>query len=284
MNATTVFEERKQDFLALLEGAQNVPARIEAAQLVLEQIACVLAQEEQDDTARQRQQAVMAALRRAPQMLYAAGAQGELVIAQAKKPEKPAKPLTGLRAIGAGVLALLALVELIDGRMLFALLQLAGGALVLFGGGLVPAQAAAAGAVKARGVLELDAKTLLEQIGNLCRAADVCESDLLLLEKAEGISRLSGTADEATIDLLLSMLEAKASGRADAAERTLDLAQQYLRMLGMEAVAYSADAAAYFDVLPTLAGERTIRPALLKDGKLLRRGVAAKAMERGVGA
>jgi len=79
-------------------------------------------------------------------------------------------------------------------------------------------------------------------------------------------------------------MEAKASGRADAGSRVLSLAEQYLRMLGMEAVMYSAQTAESFDVLPTLSGERTIRPALYKDGKLLRRGVAAKAMERSVGA
>lgn len=284
MNAITVFEERKEEFRAQIQAAQEAKARIAAAQLALEQIACVLAQEEQDDTARQRQQAVLALARRAPELLDSAGAQGELVIAQAKEAKKPAKALHGAKAIGAGLLALLAAVELIDGRFIFAAVQAAGCALLFLGGGALPALFARAGAAQARGIVTIDADVLLARVGDLCRAVDVCVSDLAILEKEAGLSRLSGTADEAMIDLLLAMLEAKASGRADAGERMLARAEQYLRMLGMEAVMYSAETADSFDVLPTLSGERTVRPALYKDGKLIRRGVAARAMERSVGA
>ncbi len=284
MNAITVFEERKEDFRAQLDAAADEKARIAAAQFALEQIACVLAQQEQDDIARQRQQAVLAVARRAPELLACAGAEGELVLAPAKKKKKPVRAAYGAKAIGAAILALLAAHELIDGQFIFAALQMAGGALVLLGGGALPARFGAAGAAQARGIVTIDADALLARVGDLCRAADVCVSDLSLLEKEAGLSRLSGTADEAMIDLLMAMMEAKASGRADAGERMLSLAEQYLRMLGMEAVMYSQDTEDCFDVLPTLTGERTIRPALFKDGKLIRRGVAARAMEGSVGA
>lgn len=282
MNAAAVFEERKDEFLALIAAAPDAPSRLDAAKTVMEQIACVLAQEEQDDALRQQQQAVFAALKRAPGVLSCAGAQGELVLAPERKKKPVGKGKWTLKAAGAGILALLAAVELIDGRLLFALLQLCGGALVLFGSGALSLPAL--GSMQARGIATVDAKALLGKIGDLCRAADVCCADLALLEREAGLMRLSGTADEATIDLLCAMLEAKASGRADAGERVMNLAEQYLCMLGMEAVYFSADTAAYFDVLPTLSGERTIRPAIVKDGKLLRRGVAAKAAERSVGA
>ena len=284
MNAMTVFEDRKDEFLECLESAQSAQARAEAAVFVIEQIACMLAQEETDSAARQRQQAVLAMAKRAPSLLAAAQAQGEMVIApqQTRRPEKGVK--LSAKTVGAGILALLAAYELIDGQLIFALLQAAGCALLIFGGGTLGTLAAQAGKAQARGVLSVDAPALLEQIGALCRAADVCVSDLELIGREEGLTRLSGTADEATLDLLSAMLEAKASGRSDAAERTLGLAEQYLKMLGVEAVFYSAESAACFDVLPTLSGERTIRPALLKDGRVIRRGVAAKAMERSVGA
>lgn len=284
MNAITVFEERKEDFRAQLDAAADEKARIAAAQFALEQIACVLAQQEQDDIARQRQQAVLAVARRAPELLACAGAEGELVLAPAKKKKKPVRAAYGAKAIGAAILALLAAYELIDGQFIFAALQAAGMALLLLGGGALPARFGAAGAAQARGIVTIDADALLARVGDLCRAADVCVSDLSLLEKEAGLSRLSGTADEAMIDLLMAMMEAKASGRADAGERMLSLAEQYLRMLGMEAVMYSRDTEDCFDVLPTLTGERTIRPALFKDGKLIRRGVAARAMEGSVGA
>lgn len=284
MNATTVFQDRKEEFLAQLQGAQDVPARIAAAQFVLEQIACVAAQEEQDDAARQRQQAVLAAMRRTPSLLCAAGARGELVFATPQSKNTAEKSFPRVKMAGAAILALLAAYELIDGQLIFAALQLLGSGLALFGGGALSALLPAAQSAQARGVMEIDAKALLDEIESLCRAADVCVNDLSLLDKEASLSRLSGTADEATLDLLVAMLEAKASGRQDAAARTLGLAEQYLRMLGVDAVFYSEESAAYFDVLPTLSGERTIRPALIKDGMLIRRGVAAKAMERSVGA
>ena len=88
---------------------------------------------------------------------------------------------------------------------------------------------------------------------------------------------LRGTADEAMLDLLSAMMEARASGRQDLALRSLDQAEQYLRMLGVQSVFYDAEHAALFDVLPARSGERTVRPALVRDGELVRRGVAAVA-------
>lgn len=284
MKALTVFEDRKEEFLDRIESAQGAQARIDAAVFVLEQIACVLAQEETSCTARQRQQAVLALIKSAPHLLCAAQAQGELVLAPAKHTEKNTPIKLSPKTIGAGLLALLAAYELIDGQLIFAALQAAGCALVLFGGGTLGSLAARAGQAQARGVLDVSAQALIERIGALCRAADVCVNDLDLIEKEAGLSRLSGTADEATLDLLVAMLEAKASGRQDAAARTLDQAEQYLHRLGIEPLYYCEENAAHFDVLPTLSGERTIRPALMKEGRVIRRGVAAKAMERSVSA
>ena len=109
-------------------------------------------------------------------------------------------------------------------------------------------------------------------------------SDLALLEKENGTARLSGTADDAMLDLLTALMEARASGRAELAMRSLSQAEQYLHALGIELIAYDAAHAQLFDVLPTMGEARTIRPAMMKDGKVLRRGVAALAAERSVGA
>ena len=66
--------------------------------------------------------------------------------------------------------------------------------------------------------------------------------------------------------------------------RSLAQAEQYLHMLGVELIGYDEQHAQLFDLLPTLGASRTIRPAMMSDGKILRRGVAATAMERSVGA
>jgi len=85
MNALTVFEDRRNDFLTQLEAAQGPQARAQTAVFIVEQIACVLAQEETDGAARQRQQAVLALCKASPSLLSAAKADGELVIAPAAK-------------------------------------------------------------------------------------------------------------------------------------------------------------------------------------------------------
>ena len=105
--------------------------------------------------------------------------------------------------------------------------------------------------------------------------------DLALLDLPAGGTRLTGTADDAMLDLLVALMEAKASGRDEMAMRSLSLAEEYLRMLGVEVVSYAPERAAMFDRLPTVGAARTVRPALLKDGRVLRRGVAAVAMEGG---
>ena len=123
----------------------------------------------------------------------------------------------------------------------------------------------------------IDAADMVREVGEICQAADLCAADLALIEQDNAPTRLSGTADEAMLDLLSAMMEARASGRQDLALRSLDQAEQYLRMLGVQSVFYDAEHAALFDVLPARSGERTVRPALVRDGELVRRGVAAVA-------
>ena len=278
MNAATAFSHREEELLARLGGAQDMEQATEACAMALEQTACELAQDEQDEHARQRQQAVMAVARRAPQLLRAATARGELVLEEAA-PRREARLKKGAKAAGLFLLAALAVYELIGGRAVFALLQAAGGALLLASGG---ENRAVDG--RARGIPGADAQTLVRTLRELCRAVDLCVSDLALLDREADAMRLSGTADGAMLDLLTALLEAKASGHDELAMRSLARAEQYLRMLGVEPVAYDVAHAPLFDCLPTMGEPRTIRPALVQDGKTLRRGVAAIPMERSVGA
>lgn len=283
MNAAAAFSHREAELLKQLAGAQEIEQAIAACSMALEQTACELAQDEQDEHARQRQQAVMALARRAPQLLRAASARGELVVSgeqAAPAQSRQEKLRRGARAAGTFLLAALAVYELIGGHAMFAVLQLSGGALLLAAGkseqAAVPCQA--------RGIPCVDADAAVRMLRGLCQAADVCVSDLALLDKDAGMARLTGTADDAMLDLLTALMEAKASGRSELAMRSLSQAEQYLHALGVELIAYDAAHAQLFDVLPTMGEARTIRPAMMKDGKLLRRGVAALGTERSVGA
>lgn len=282
MNAATAFEHRKEALEAQLAQAGTIDEAIAACQMALEQTACELAQDEQDEHARQRQQAVMALARRAPSLLRAACARGEMIVKQAEKPAQQdagGKLRRAACAAGAFLLAALAVYEVIDGKAAFAALQMMGGAMLAWGlrTGEKPAEA---GVYAARGVPMIEAKLAVRMLADLCQSADVCVSDLMLLEQDAGMARLSGTADEAMIDLLVSLMEAKESGRNELAMRSLAQAEQYLRMLGMELIRYDEAHAGLFDVLPTMGEARTIRPAVMKDGKLVSRGTAACPMER----
>lgn len=279
MDAVTAFEHREDVLRAQLEKAQDMQAAVSACAMALEQAACELAQEEQDERARQRQQAVLALARQTPLLLQSARARGELVMPETQQDASGWGRLArGMQLCGVLALTALAVVDFVRGCSGMALVQ-ALGVLMLAAGSLrvsgAPAQAVA------RGIPCVDAQTLIVQLKRLCQAADVCVSDLAQLDHpADGV-RLSGTADDAMLDLLVALMEAKASGRDEMAMRSLSLAEEYLRMLGVEAVSYAPEHDAMFDRLPTVGAARTVRPALLKDGRVLRRGVAAVAMEGG---
>lgn len=284
MEAYAAFEAKREELRARLEAAQDANEAASIAAAALERIAGELAQDEEDELARQRQQAVMALVRRAPLCLRAARGKGQLIVEDAPAQKAPEDRLgKGIRLAGLCMLAALAVAEAIDGRLLFAALQLAGGALLIAGlsrGGNHAAQQAQ-GTVRAQAVTSADAAELERMIGELCQAADVCVSDLRLLERDGARARIVGTADEATLDLLVSLMEAQETGRGDVALRRLEQVKTYLRMMGIEAVDFAAgdaDCARMFDVLPTLGEMRTVRPALVKDGELLRRGVAVCAV------
>lgn len=283
MTASAAFSNREDLLLAQLQSARDIDQAVSACVMALEQIACELAQDEQDDHARQRQQAVIACLRHVPQLLKSTCARGELVIAQSTPPQIDARDKfrRGAKAAGAFLLGALSVYELLGGQTLFALLQLLGANLLFFGGRQQKAEPAQ---MQARGIPFADAKMLVRSLRQLCQAADICVSDLMLLEKDAGMARLSGTADDAMLDLLTALMEAKASGRDELAMRSLSQAEQYLHMLGVELIRYDEAHMQLFDILPTMGESRTIRPAMIKDGKILRRGVAALAAGRSVGA
>lgn len=281
MDVYAVFEAKREEIRARLETAQDAGEAASIAMTALEHIACELAQDETDETARQRQQAVMALVRRAPLCLRAARAQGQLIVEETPPQAVQADGLgKGLKLAGLCLLGVLAAAEAVSGRLLFAALQLAGCALLfaglLRGNGAQPRQMA-----RAQGVSKADAAELLRAMGELCQTADICVSDLQLLERDGAQARIVGTADEATLDLLVSLLEAQETGRGDLALARLDQVRTALKQMGIEAVDFVAgdvECARMFDVLPTLGEPRTVRPALIRDGVLLRRGVAVCAV------
>lgn len=275
MNAATAFEHRKDALREQLLQAQDAQQAALACTMALEQVACELAQDEEDEFARQRQQAVIAVARQAPALLQAGRARGELILAeQTTKAEEGDKLGRYLQLAGVFTLCALAVYEYVQGRSGVALLQ-AIGALLFAAGSMRMQPARQEESAKARGIAYVDASAALMQMQQLCEAVDVCIGDLALVERSGSSMRLSGTSDDAMLDLLVALMEAKASGRSEMALRSLNLAEEYLKMLGIAPVYYDAQTALLFDVLPTMGDSRTVRPALIKGDTLVRRGVAA---------
>lgn len=275
MNAVTAFAHRKDALRTQLDEAKDMQQAAAACTMALEQTACELAQDEQDEYARQRQQAVMALARRVPGMLQAARAKGEMVVSAEEGGSDPDRFGRGLQLCGVLALTGMAVYEYFCGRTAAAFAQVLGA--LAFAAGSMRLQAQRGEQAQARGVAYVDAQDAVLKLTQLCEAVDLCVSDLAQLECSSGHVRLSGTADDAMLDLLVALMEAKASGRDEVAMRSLTLAEEYLRMLGVEAASYSEETAAMFDTLPTIGAPRTVRPALVKDGRVMRRGVAAVA-------
>lgn len=81
--------------------------------------------------------------------------------------------------------------------------------------------------------------------------------------------------DTAQLDLYAGLLEAYASGDGQFALDKLADVKYYLHRHDIEAVDYSEKTESYFDVMPS-SRPGTLRPALVRNGKLLKKGLAAR--------
>ena len=77
------------------------------------------------------------------------------------------------------------------------------------------------------------------------------------------------------IDLFADLLAASYSGDPEYALEKIDDIRYYLHKQQIETVDYSEETERYFDLMPGIAAG-TIRPALIADGKLLKKGLASK--------
>ena len=269
MKAAEALEKRKEELRRSLVQAQDPAQAAAALEMTLERVAADLAREDQEDTLRQKRQAVLALAKRAPYLLRASDAKAELVVEEQKEAPVQKARKAALYA-GAVILMAIAGFELLNNRITLAALQLLGGVLLILGvRSLVPQS----GEVRARGIPAGNVEKLLRETEELCRAIDACSDDLEMIER-ENVARMNGTADDALLDLLGAMMEARASNEPEIALRSLDQAGTYLRMMGMESQEYDGENGALFDLLPSLGESRTLRHAILQDGKVVRRGVA----------
>ncbi len=256
MDAQQAFENYEKELRRELSTAATVDAARGSIRLILERISADCIESEEGQDARDRRRAAMALVRQSQGLLSACTSSAEVVMEN----EKPDDMARFLRLAGLACLLIPVVTEAVGGRFVAALLTVAGAAVMLAGG------REKAPGVQARSRVMVDPEIGCREVLQLCKAADVLCSDLQLIERESGLRQSEETGD-ALLSLLSTLLE---SGDEDS--RTL--AGQAMKELGMQAVPYSTDAQEAFDVLPTRGETRTVRPAIAREGKVLRRGLA----------
>ena len=271
MDALTAFQAEKQTFSDALAGATNLSQAITAAEMTLEKVSAAMARDDNDEESRQRAQIVLSMAKKAPLFLRAARATGRIVIDDGEPKAEKSTKFIAVEWIGWALMLVPAIYELFSRRLFLALIGLAGLVICL----LNKSKKNDLPKMHAEGVLAFDAKELMRETEELCRLADAATLDMRLLQQESG-QRQSGEQEEALLDLALSLYENEAVTEGKPSPE----AEQMLRRLGIEAIFYTPGDNR-FEVLPTKGNTITVRPALVRDGQLLRRGVAAVAMQEG---
>ena len=126
---------------------------------------------------------------------------------------------------------------------------------------------------------KVDADRIYRNFRTVMISVDQSLDEVRLTEKQahrEQAGKLEGReASPAEIELFSDLLAASYSGDPEFALEKIAGIKYYLHRQQIEVVDYSEDNASYFDMMPG-ASAGTIRPAMIADGKLLKKGLASK--------
>ena len=126
--------------------------------------------------------------------------------------------------------------------------------------------------------VQVDAAKVYRNFRNAILSVDQSLDEIRSMErwdKRDEAGKIDGhTASSSELDLFSDLLAAAYSGDPDFAMEKIDGIKYYLHKQQIDVVDYSQETARYFDMMPGMH-EGTIRPAMVADGKLLRKGVAS---------
>ena len=121
----------------------------------------------------------------------------------------------------------------------------------------------------------IDADRIYRALHAVLLVADRNIADAVSLKRLEEEQSAQEPAEnKADLSLYSDLLEAQLAKDGEYALDQISKVPFYLHQKGIEAVAYSEENRSWFDVIP---GEKqeTIRPALVKDGRLLKKGIVS---------
>lgn len=289
MNVEKLLEERSGSLVSALDASADAAGAAKAVEDCWDSILYAY-NEKNDDAGR---------LHAASAMIRAVKSQSPLIGAM-REPEVyvkdvPAragggrragvkKPLMMILPAAAGALLLFALFfsglsgrenMVSPGQVLSMAAFTAGGALLLFMAG----RASSGGGADGKKEYITRARADSGKIMRLMRSAAIIidqEIEDMASSAKEGVSALSGDAftGERELDLWSGLLEASYSGNREYAFAKIDELRSLLAAADIDVVDYSPDKASWFDVMPS-SESGTLRPALAKEGKLLRKGMVS---------
>ncbi|MBE6029174.1 MAG: hypothetical protein E7226_03370 [Clostridiales bacterium] len=154
-----------------------------------------------------------------------------------------------------------------------------GGLAAMFIAGLFGRRRAPKAAKRSQRVeIHVDSAKVYRNFRNAMLSVDQSLDEIRSMErwdKRDEAGQIDGhKASSSELNLFSDLLAAAYSKDPDFALEKIDEIKYYLHKQQIEVVDYSAETARYFDMMPGLRAG-TIRPAMVAEGKLLRKGVAS---------
>lgn len=289
MNVEKLLEERSGSLVSALDASADAAGAAKAVEDCWDSILYAY-NEKNDDAGRLHAASAMIRAVKSQSPLIGAMREPEVYVKDAPggagggRRAGGRRPLMMILPAAAGTLMLFALFfsglsgrenMVSPGQVLSMAAFTAGGALLLFMAG----RASSGGG--ADGKKEYITRTRADsgKIMRLMRSAAIIidqEIEDMVSSAKEGVSAQAGDAltGDRELDLWSGLLEASYSGNREYAFAKIDELRSLLAAADIEVVDYSPDKAPWFDVMPS-SESGTLRPALARDGKLLRKGMVS---------
>lgn len=263
---------------------------LEAQQTVMEQYDRVLYRFNEDcESERVRSEAAhMIQTARMSVALMSTASEAKVWKRDAEKKEEKKAPGTlfwlllvlGIAALAAGLGMFLTNLQDQSGAGIAALVTAAGAALLFFSGMRLKRASRKTEPKPAEQKVEIliDSKSVLSTMQTVLQSIDhnleqAQEEENWAIRAAKEKQADSGPSEE-ELQLYSGLLEAACSGDGDTALEALENVKYYLHTQGIETVNYDPEHESWFDRMPSHR-QMTLRPALARDGRLLRKGLAA---------
>lgn len=263
---------------------------LEAQQTVMEQYDRVLYRFNEDcESERVRSEAAhMIQTARMSVALMSTASEAKVWNREAEKKEKKKAPGTlfwlllvlGIAALAAGLGVLLTRLQGQNEAGIAALAAAVGAVLLFFSGMRLKRASRTPEEKPAEQKVEIliDSKSVLRTMQTVLQTIDhnleqAQEEESWAIKAAQDKQDRGGPSED-ELQLYANLLEAACSKDGDTALEALENVKYYLHTQGIEAVDYTPEHDSWFDRMPSHR-QATLRPALTRDGRLLRKGLAA---------